>query len=96
MKKFSLLFVLLLIVALAFTSVAFAGSGGGEKPTPTPTPEKTPPPEKHECSPGFWKNHLDAWPGSLQNVEWEDTGMTWLEALQGGKETRIHTSCSSK
>ena len=85
MKKGISLFILVLLIIIA----SLGTMAPTTYPTPTPTPTPTPPPVTHECSPGFWKNHLDAWPTSLQNAEWEDTGMTWLEALQGGKNTRF-------
>jgi hypothetical protein len=43
-----------------------------------------------DCSPGFWKNHTELWdeepwgPDDMYN----DT-MTYLDALQGGKDTRF-------
>ena len=40
-----------------------------------------------DCSPGFWKNHTELW--VEMDLPWEDSGMTWLEALQGGKDTRF-------
>ena len=85
MKKSIGLFILIFVILLA--SLGTMAPTVPPDPTPTPTPE--PPPDPIYCSPGFWKNHLDAWPASLQNAEWEDTGMTWLEALQGGKNTRF-------
>ena len=75
MKKRLGMFTLIVVVLLA-SLVTMA-------PGPGPTPEPA------DCSPGFWKNHLDAWSEDLQDSEWKKTGMTWLEALQGGKETRF-------
>jgi hypothetical protein len=46
-----------------------------------------PPPA--DCSPGFWKNHTEIWEGSYDpDDEWEDSGLSWIEALQGGYATR--------
>jgi hypothetical protein len=43
-----------------------------------------------DCSPGFWKqpHHFQYWVGYEQDDPYFDTGMTLLEALQGGKATR--------
>lgn len=73
LKRKYLLIVIALVVALA---------------TLAPIIPPPPPPEPADCSPGFWKNHTEYWvgydPGDQYNAE-----MTLLDALQGGKDTRV-------
>jgi len=45
------------------------------------------PPPSANCSPGFWKNHTEIWPAQVDNMY--DANMTWLQALQGGRETIV-------
>jgi hypothetical protein len=63
----STLFVLGLLAALSITSVVFAGDCPPCPPPepPCPPPEPPCPPPPCACcprSPGFWKNHPEAWP----------------------------------
>jgi len=46
------------------------------------------PPPPANCSPGFWKNHPEEWKEYAPDDQYLDTGMTLMEALQGGKATR--------
>lgn len=65
-----------------------------ETPTPTPTPTNTPPPDGEGCTPGYWKNHLGAWPptGYSPSDDFDTTfgvdfflmNKTLLEALNAG------------
>jgi hypothetical protein len=43
------------------------------------------------CSPGFWKQsqHFQYWVGFEPTGPYLDTGMTLLDALQGGKATQV-------
>ncbi len=47
------------------------------------------PPGGANCSPGFWKQeqHFQYWNGFSPSDPYLDTGMTLLDALQGGKAT---------
>jgi hypothetical protein len=51
----------------------------------------TPPPEPADCSPGFWKNHTEIWDDALypNPGDYYGGGMTYLDALQGGKDTKV-------
>ena len=43
------------VIGAAATALAWPG---GDPPPPPPPP---PPPSLNDCSPGFWKNHEEAW-----------------------------------
>ncbi len=60
-------------------------------PPPPPPPEPTPTPPPATCTPGFWKQeqHFQYWVGFSPDDPYFDTGMTLLDALQGGYETRV-------
>ena len=102
MKKIILILALLLILVVSISSVAYAGfPTPTETPTPTdptptkPPPDKTPtptppPPGTNECTPGFWKqpHHFRYWETDFGPNDMYDDDMTYLEALQGGKNTR--------
>jgi hypothetical protein len=49
-----------------------------------------PPPEPAYCSPGFWKqpHHFQYWVG-YEPDDMYNADMTLLDALQGGKDTRV-------
>ena len=53
--------------------------------TMAPDTPTTPP---ADCSPGYWKNHTDNWGGVDPNFPYNNE-MTLLEALQGGKDTKV-------
>jgi len=51
-----------------------------------------PPPPSADCTPGFWKQpqHFQYWLGGYDPEDpYPGTGMTLLEALQGGYATRV-------
>jgi hypothetical protein len=60
-----------------------------ETPTKPPTETPTETPEHHACTPGFWKqpHHFQHWEVIDPDDAYNDD-MTFLEALQGGKNTR--------
>ncbi len=50
------------------------------------------PPPSADCTPGFWKQpqHFQYWRGGYDPGDtYPGTGMTLLQALQGGYETRV-------
>ena len=55
-----------------------------------PPPPPPPPPPPADCTPGFWKQpqHFQYWIGYAPNDPYKSTGMTLLQALQGGWATR--------
>lgn len=57
---------------------------------PPPPPPPPPPEPPATCTPGFWKqpHHFQYWVGYSPSDPYMDTGMTLLEALQGGNATR--------
>ena len=71
---------ILIVISLAAAMFAMACD-------PPPPP---PPPEPADCSPGFWKqsHHFDYWIGYAPGDDYNND-MTLLEALQGGKKTRV-------
>jgi hypothetical protein len=64
-------------------------------PPTTPPPATTPPPKFEGCTPGFWKNHLTAWPdaysptdtlgGLFTGLEPALASRTLLSALNQGR-----------
>ena len=60
MKKqwLSLVVAMFFVVGLPF--VMFVDTASAQVDC-TKFPEKCPPPKGTPCSPGYWKNHLDAW-----------------------------------
>jgi hypothetical protein len=51
-------------VASSSTSTSTETSTSSETSTPTTTPTTTPPPGGEGCTPGFWKNHPEAYAGT--------------------------------
>jgi hypothetical protein len=74
MKK-SLLIVFALLILASFMSMAIS----------------PPPPPPATCSPGFWKQpqHFQYWVGYDPGDPYPGSGMTLLDALQGGYDTRV-------
>jgi hypothetical protein len=79
-KKNITIFILVLIILAPIITMAC-----------TPPPPPPPPPPPADCSPGFWKQpqHFQYWVGYAPGDPYLDTGMTLLQALQGGKATRV-------
>ena len=75
-KKLNMLLLILVILAASIVTVA-----------PVPPPP-TPPPA--DCSPGFWKqpHHWQYWDAGFSPDDYYNLEMTYLEALQGGYDTR--------
>jgi hypothetical protein len=77
----SLRFLVVFVILIPILTMAF------DCPPPPPPP---PPHETANCSPGFWKqpHHFQYWVGFDPGDPYLNTGMTLLDALQGGKATR--------
>ena len=76
-KKLNMLLLILVILVASIVTVA-----------PVPPPDPTPTPA--ECSPGFWKqpHHWQYWDAGFGPYDDYNSEMTYLEALQGGRDTR--------
>ena len=83
----------LTILAILTTSAAFLAPQTHAIPLPTPEGDEG-------CTPGYWKNHLSAWPAGVNpgddfdstfGVNFFSPDKTLLEALRtgGGKEKRV-------
>ncbi len=80
MKTNLLRILIVLSILVAMVSMA----------TTTPPPPPPPPTPPATCTPGFWKQpqHFQYWIGFSPDDPYLGTGMTLLEALQGGYDTR--------
>jgi hypothetical protein len=70
----------MILIAISIFTLIFAMA-------PIPPP---PPPPTYDCSPGYWKNHTENWgPNYDPNDLYYGGPMTLLDALQGGKHTKV-------
>ena len=84
----------LTILAILTTSAALL------TPKSHAIPEEPPPTGDEGCTPGYWKNHISAWPAGVSpsdnfddtfGVDFFDPDVSLLDALRtgGGKEKRV-------
>jgi hypothetical protein len=75
--------LIVILIAISIFTLVFAMA-----PIPPPPPPPPPPPT-YDCSPGYWKNHTENWGPNYDPGDPYNGSMTLLDALQGGKHTRV-------